>query len=225
MSFFFKILVIAPSQAWERRRRCNDYTLETFHRDPVGNQSHPVKPSQQPEASLASWCGQPIGRSVDSQCQGRAIEPREYYPPEPPFLTARGQHRHSARARGARSSRGRRTGHRHTRVPQELGTPWSSPREEVRPGIPDTNPRPAAVRSGLPGAKRQTQRVVSPSEAQRSAATGRQGIGAPHRYRGSRRTQPAGIRWREGGAGSRNRWRETWPVHRNRIPCSRNNSG
>src|SRR6266581_3222346 len=42
------------TQAWERRKRCNDYTLETFHWNPVGNQSHPVKPSQQPEASLAS---------------------------------------------------------------------------------------------------------------------------------------------------------------------------
>ena len=67
--------------------------------------------------------GQPTRRSVDSQGQGRAIEPREYYPLEPSFLTARGQHRHTNRARGVRSGRGRRTRHRSTRVAWE---PWET---------------------------------------------------------------------------------------------------
>jgi hypothetical protein len=43
-------------KAWERGKRCNDYTLGTFRRSPVGSQSHPVEPGQQPEASLA-WGG------------------------------------------------------------------------------------------------------------------------------------------------------------------------
>ena len=43
-----------------------------------------------------------------------------------------------------------------------------------------TNPRPAVERAGPTGAKTPTRRVVSPSEAQRSAARGRQGIGALH---------------------------------------------
>src|SRR5437870_5052189 len=37
--------------------------LETFRWNPVGNQSHPVEPSQQPEASLASWWGDPPGEA------------------------------------------------------------------------------------------------------------------------------------------------------------------
>ena len=40
-------------KAWERGKRCNDYTLETFRRSPVGSQSHLVEPGKQPEASLA----------------------------------------------------------------------------------------------------------------------------------------------------------------------------
>ena len=38
-------------------------------------------------------------RSVDSQCQGRAIEPREFYPRGPSAWTARGPRRHIVQAR------------------------------------------------------------------------------------------------------------------------------
>ena len=44
---------IAPSKAWERRKDVNDDITETFHRNPVGNQSHPVEPGRQPAARLA----------------------------------------------------------------------------------------------------------------------------------------------------------------------------
>jgi hypothetical protein len=40
-------------QAWERGKRCNDYSSETFRGNPVGKQAHPVEPGQRPEASLA----------------------------------------------------------------------------------------------------------------------------------------------------------------------------
>src|SRR5262249_72908 len=35
--------VIAPGEAWERGKRCNDYASETFRRGSVGSQSHPVE--------------------------------------------------------------------------------------------------------------------------------------------------------------------------------------
>ena len=35
----------------------NSLTLETFQRNPAGNQSRPVEPGQPPEASLAWWVG------------------------------------------------------------------------------------------------------------------------------------------------------------------------
>ena len=45
--------VIAPSKAWGRRKGCNDYTSETFRRNPAGK-ARPVAPDQRLEASLAS---------------------------------------------------------------------------------------------------------------------------------------------------------------------------
>src|SRR5690349_11442509 len=47
------LVVLASGKAWERGKRCNDYTLETFRRNPVGSQSHPVERGPQPETSLA----------------------------------------------------------------------------------------------------------------------------------------------------------------------------
>ena len=49
---------------------------ETLRRSPAGG-TRPVKPSQQPEASLARVLGRPRPRSVDSERVGRAIEPRK----------------------------------------------------------------------------------------------------------------------------------------------------
>jgi len=50
-------------------------TLETFHWSPVGRQSHLVRASHPPEASLAS---SPVmaARSVDSEYKSRVMETR-----------------------------------------------------------------------------------------------------------------------------------------------------
>ena len=50
-------------------------SLKPFRWNPAGNQSRPVEPDQQPEASLAWWVGY-TPRSVDSQIKRCAIEPR-----------------------------------------------------------------------------------------------------------------------------------------------------
>jgi hypothetical protein len=44
---------IAPRSSGEE----NSFMLETFRRNPAGNQSRPVELDQQPEASLAWWVG------------------------------------------------------------------------------------------------------------------------------------------------------------------------
>ena len=98
--------------------------------------------------------GQPTRRSVDSQCSGRAIEPREHYPREPSSWTARGPRRHHRYGLVVRSRRGRRTRHRHIRVPQELGTPCDSSRHQFGAGAAGPrSPWPAGTRSGPAGAK------------------------------------------------------------------------
>jgi len=67
--------------------------FETSHRDPVGKQSHPVRVSHPPEASLASSSVM-AARSVDSECKSRVIEPRNKgWSQEPSPLGSRGQHR------------------------------------------------------------------------------------------------------------------------------------
>src|SRR5262249_38143778 len=150
--------------------------------------------------------------------------PREYYPREPSFLTPRGQHRPAAMARRVRSRRGRRTRHRHIRVPQELGTPCSL--HELLPGGEPDDQAPAhglRVRDPCERTTDAPRGIATRSTTKRGETEA--GNRSASYYRGSRRTQPAGIRWREGGAGLRNRWREAWPVRRNRTPCSRNNNG
>ena len=51
--------------------------FETSHCNPVGSQSHPVRASHPPEASLASSSVM-AARSVDSECKSRVIEPRNH---------------------------------------------------------------------------------------------------------------------------------------------------
>ncbi len=90
---------------------------ETSHRNPVGNQSHLVRVSHPPEASLASSSVM-AARSVDSECKSRVIEPRNKgWSQEPSPLGSRGQHRPTVSAWWERSCRGLRAGQMHIRVP------------------------------------------------------------------------------------------------------------
>jgi len=68
--------------------------------------------------------GRPILRSVDSECAGRAIEPRNQYGRGGRRLGLGGrQHRRAAMAWRVRPRRGHRAGHVHVRAPQEPGRP------------------------------------------------------------------------------------------------------
>jgi hypothetical protein len=193
----------------------------------VGNQSHPVEPGRQPEASLASAAPQGRRRSVDSQCSGRAIEPREQYPREPLacLVTGAVPIRRNGLADSV-SPGSKNTASAHQGSP---GT-WDALRLHLdnvwRKGT--ANPKvsgPQAAVGGPAWSEHSRRGMVSPSEAQRSAATRSAGNRSASWYRRGRGTQPAGTRWRDGGAELRNCWEETWPVLRNRIACQRNNSG
>src|SRR5260370_1345451 len=63
-----KIGVIAPGEAWERGKGCNEYTSETFRRGPGGSQSHPVERAGGRKRVLRGG-GRPPSRSVDSQAE------------------------------------------------------------------------------------------------------------------------------------------------------------
>lgn len=66
------LVVRAPGEAWERRKRGS----ETFHWDPVGIESHPERAGQPTGSESCVAVEQSTLRSVDSECAGRVIEPR-----------------------------------------------------------------------------------------------------------------------------------------------------
>jgi len=141
-------------------------------------------------------------RSVDSQCQGRAIEPREQYPRRASVFVSPGAvPAHRSAAWCARSRRGRRTGPRHCRVPQEPGTPCTL--HDARPaGDRITNSWLAGYACWTGGSEVQAHVVVSPSEAQRSAARRGQGIGALHSTAEAGEPNPRGPGGGKGAPGS-----------------------
>jgi hypothetical protein len=88
-----------------------------------------------------------------------------------------------------------------------------------------TNSRPVGYACWTGRSETQAHVVVSPSQAQRSAVRRGQGIGALHSTAEAGELNLRGPGRREGGAESWNRWRETWPVHWNRVLCQPNNNG
>lgn len=86
----------------------------------AGNQSRPVKGSDQPEASFAS-SSEMAARSGNSLCRGRANEPRNSKRLEPSWSYARGNTGGANKARTVWSGRGQRVGQEHTGVPWEHG--------------------------------------------------------------------------------------------------------
>jgi hypothetical protein len=70
-------------------RDVTDCIVETFHRGPVGNQSHPVELAGSRKRVLRG--GRPLpSRSVDSQAESSDIEPRKFSGREPSLLTQAG---------------------------------------------------------------------------------------------------------------------------------------
>src|SRR5208337_1348654 len=51
-----------PTSRQESSGKGDSWKLETFQMEPCGNQSRPVEPDQQPEASLAWWVTTPTKR-------------------------------------------------------------------------------------------------------------------------------------------------------------------
>ncbi len=116
--------------------------------------------------------------------------------------------------------------------PRNLGSPVVSTFRagKGQPAITE-NPRPIArvtrgVGSGYrPDTNDSVADVVSPSEGNEVRRDGRRGLGASHSTCEAGEFHPWETLWRKGDAGSTNRWRETWQVHRYLVPCQRNDNG
>ena len=199
---------------------------ETFRRNSTGNQSRLVEPGEQPEASLA-WGG--VSRTAKRR--QRVPMPCDRAPKLPFVESPRrtmcvGPCRAAVLAWQRRSRRGPRAGRRHKRVPQELGTPcrfhlysnWflgEGPDPKL-PGPKSASDLAGGTKTGARGGNRPAK------ETKRDGKGGRESehFIVPR----NRENVTLRIPRREGSAGSRDCWRETWRVHRNPIPCPRNNN-
>jgi hypothetical protein len=70
----------------------------------------------------------------------------------------------------------------------------------------------------------QAHRMVPPSEGNEVRRDGRQDVGVSHSTVEAGERLSARTLGREGDTESRTCWEETWRVHRNSIPCQRNNN-
>jgi hypothetical protein len=95
----------------------------------MGNQSHPVEPGWQPEASHAWWWGNPPCEALTASAEAVLLSPEIAHPRVALGFASSGAVSDRRMAWRLRSRRGLRTGHRHRRVPQELGTPCDSTRK------------------------------------------------------------------------------------------------
>ena len=168
--------------------------------------------------------GRPPLRSVDSESQCRAIEPRNLLLAGATVVDTSGGRAEAPQWPGVlRSYRGPRTGRRDTRVAREPERPCRL-RRDCRLGVPayqlQVDPQ---LCPELVGTNR-GRTMVSPSEGNEVRRDERQGVGAFHSNVEAgeldRRTPRS-----EGDAVSTDRWRETWRVHRNPWTCPRNNNG
>ncbi len=207
-------------EAWERGKSLE---LGNLSSEPCGL-TNPVRQSW-PAAGSESCVveGRPSLRSVDSECPGRAIEPRKIIAGVL-ALVSRGDRVGTPRWPGVTDPAGVGEQGQGTRgVPRNLGAPSFSTESS---GSGTGTPTPRSPRPGVAGRREQTidATVVSRSEGNEAQRKGGTGVGAPHST--VETGEPfRGTRWREGGAVLRDRWRETWRVHRNPWTCPRNNNG
>ncbi len=162
-------------------------------------------------------------RSVDSQCQGRVIEPRKLIVGVL-ALVSRGDHADTSQWPDVFGPAGvGEQGQGTSGVSGNLGDPSVST-DKSGSGTGSSTPR--CPRPGVAGRWEQNldATVVSPSEGNEARREERTGVGASHSI--DEAGEPfRGTPWREGDAMSSHRWRETWRVHRNPWPCPRNDNG
>jgi hypothetical protein len=132
--------------------------------EPCGYSIPPGRAWPAPRSESCVLVGKPTGRSVDSKCRSRAIEPRNYLSLGAFVVACTGAMSAHREGLMRRSCRGRRTGQRHIGFPRNLGDPERFHATISGGGDRMMHPWPAVWRLGPTGAKRQTQRMVSPRE-------------------------------------------------------------
>ncbi len=155
---------------------------------------------------------QSVLRSVDRECAGRVIEPRNVDNVGADAVSVAEGRADAPLCQVRRSHRGLRAGHVHMGVPQELGRPDRfHGRSSGQSGRPVHGPRAQGGLRALSSLGANEQGAARGLQGRRQQALGTNGRESERLVvpvkRGNR---PDGTPWREGGAESRNRWRERW---------------
>jgi hypothetical protein len=205
---------------------CNDCIAETFRRNPAGNQSRPIEPGQQSEASLA-WGGE--SRTAKRRQRGgraRRLSPESFSRRRSPrSRLKRGPRRHAATAWRVRSCRGRRAERATTRVPREPGRPVCLHGPFLRPRRSRTRILPVGPPCAWGGPERSGRRSRGTARRLQGGREGQQESECPRSTRETGEPHPEGAGGGKGDIGSSNRWRETCRGHRTPTACQRDNNG
>jgi len=130
--------------------------------------------------------GRPVLRSVDSECAGRVIEPRNQYCGGGRRLGSGGrQHRRTVPVWCGRPRRGHRAGHARMGTPQEPGRPGRLRGQYAGRGSGLKTSRPPRAASARGRSEQVAQDTVPPSEGNEARRKGRPGVGAPRSTRES----------------------------------------
>ena len=191
--------------------------------EPSRRETCPAQASDQPVSSVA-WNEGDLGcEAYTESVQAMVVQPRNHCSvvraDTVPF--GRRRHRRAEFAR-RRDLTGVRERGMHTRVPQEPGRSRRLQRKN-RSGSRANLSRPRGAALRVSRSEEASARVVPPSEGNEARREGRREVGAPRSTREAR--EPKGTSWREGGAGSRNCWRERWRGNQAPRPSQRNCSG
>jgi hypothetical protein len=151
--------------------------LETFPRNPAGNQARPGEPSQHLEARLARWRGNPPreAKLASFKAVRWSLESPNAGALAIPLAGAALPHRPGQGRAVLPGSKDRAP--KHLGFPGNLGGPGFLQAFHSGSGDRLPNPRPAALRPGPPGAQPQARRLVAPGEGNRVR---REGYRASH---------------------------------------------
>ena len=198
---------------------------ETFRRNPVGNQSHPVEPSRQPEARVLRGGG----ATHPAKRRQRVRMPGDRAPKFCEFAGACAVRKAGA-ASMPRQGEGtsvlpgsKNRANTHQGSPGTWEACFSPPHDRPGSAEPQTSRSPV----GHPGPRETKcwrQRVVLPGDYQKRGRTERQESERPHSTVEAGEPISAGPWGGKGGVESSNRWRETCRRHRTPTTCPRNDS-
>jgi hypothetical protein len=149
--------------------------------EPCGKPIPPGRAWPAPRSESCARSGQPTQRSVDSECSGPAIEPRNCLLVGALVVVISGGHAAPPQRPGGSGPAGvEEQGIGIPGFPRNLRDPIVSRSITVGVGLPSPKPQAPGRRRAVWERRTQARGRVSPSEGNEARREGRWGVGAPH---------------------------------------------